>query len=337
MKSNAKNQSSIKQLRQSEPLKRKSLMRMRIIKYGLSNFARNGWLSLAAIAVMSFTLLTVFVAGVATVALNDTIETTKTEKMDLSLYMRPDTPENMLNDLKTSLESESNVTRVDIVSKADAVKKITIDDETRALIEENGEKLEDILPRQVSIHVRDIANIDSMTELVNGDGSLFRPYLDANSLEKQFFQGESQRTVQNMTNLANTVQLIGFILGGVFLVITILVTFNTIRLAIFARRDEIEIEKLIGAEKSYVRGPFLVEAELYGIISAIIALGVGYALIISFVPEVLTGETVSGVSMGLLNQILIGFWPLVVVGVLFVGIMIGSLSARLAVKKYLKY
>jgi cell division transport system permease protein len=140
-----------------------------------------------------------------------------------------------------------------------------------------------------------------------------------------------------MTNLANTVQLIGFVLGGVFLLITILVIFNTIRLAIFARREEIEMEKLIGAERSYVRGPFLIEAELYGIISGVLALGIGYVLVLNFLPAIWTGESAGGISTALLNRVLIGWMPLVAIGMVVLGMIIGNLSARLAVKKYLHY
>jgi cell division transport system permease protein len=340
MKSNQAS-SSVKQLRHSEPLKRRSLMMGRIVKYGISNFARNGWLSVAAIVVMTFTLLTVFVAGAATVTLNDTVESTKIDKLDLPLYLRPDTPVDIQDELKQLLEAETNVAYVTINTKDDNLAKleanVEIDEETRSLIEESGEKLEDILPVYMGIHVRDIADIDSLIAIVNGEDSAYRAFLDVNSYETQFFNGESQKTVQNMANLANMVQMIGFILGGVFLFITILVIFNTIRLAIFARRDEIEMEKLIGAEKSYVRGPFLVEAEIYGIISGVIALGAGYGLIIAFIPAVLTGEAIGGVSTAMLHTVLIGWAPAAAIGMVLIGIIIGNLSARLAVRKYLRY
>ncbi|MDR2524095.1 MAG: hypothetical protein LBC95_00935 [Candidatus Nomurabacteria bacterium] len=341
MRTNQKT-SSVRQLRHSEPMRRRSLMWGRIVKYGVSNFVRNGWLSLAAIVVMTFTLLTVFVAAAATVTLNDTVQTTKVEKMDLALYLRPDTPDDVQNDLKTALEQDKNVAYVEIHSKAENKAKLDasaqIDDETRALIEEDGSNIEDILPIYLSIHVRDIAEIDGLRAMVDGEGSQFKAYQDANSYEKQFFHGENQKTVQNMANLANMAQMIGFILGAVFLFITILVIFNTIRIAIFARRDEIEMEKLIGAEKSYVRGPFLVEAEIYGIISGIFALGGGYALILTILPSVRDGNgATGGISTTLLSTVMIDFMPAVIVGMILVGIIIGNLSARLAVRKYLKY
>jgi cell division transport system permease protein len=261
--------------------------------------------------------------------------------MDLSLYLRPDTPVDVQSELKKDLEAEANVAYVVINSKEDNLARlesqVDIDEATRELIEESGESLSDILPVSIGIHVLEISDIDNLIAIVNGDNSKYQAFLDANSFEKQFFQGDSQKTVQNMTNMANTIQIIGFILGGVFLFITILVIFNTIRLAIFARREEIEMEKLIGAERSYVRGPFLIEAELYGIISGVLALGLGYVLVLSFLPSIWTGEVYGGVSTAALNNIMINLCPLVVIAMIIIGIVIGNLSARLAVKKYLRY
>jgi cell division transport system permease protein len=334
-------QNNIARLRMAQGFDRKFLMWRRAVKYGVSNFSRNIWLSLAAILVMSFTLLIVFVVAAATVSLNDTVALTKIEKMDLSLYLRSDTPENVQENLKADLEASSNVVYVEIVPKADSVDdlkaKVELDDDILAIIEEGGQGLADILPVVAQIHVKDVADIDDITAIVTSDASQYQPFLDANLYGNQFFHGDNQKTVQSMTSLTNTIQMIGLAVGGVFLLITILVIFNTIRLAIFARKDEIEMEKLIGAERSYVRGPFLVEAELYGVISGMVAAAVGYGLVIWAVPAVLDGGSVSGVSLGLLNQVLIGWAWAVVLVMVVLGILIGNISARLAIRKYLHY
>jgi cell division transport system permease protein len=337
----SKSQGNVARLRAAQPLGRKFLMWRRTVKYGVSNFVRNGWLSLAAIAVMTVTLLTVFMAAAATIALNDTVQTTKIEKMNLSLYLRSDTPEEVLTSLTRDLESDPNVAYIQVADKqqnaVDLQQKVDLDDDIRQLIAEGGEDLDDILPLTMGIHVNDVAQIDGIKALVDSEDSPYKAYQDASSYESQFFHGENQKTVQNMTSMANTVQLVGFVLGGVFLFITILVIFNTIRLAIFARRDEIEMEKLIGAERSYVRGPFLIEAELYGIISGVLALAAGYVLVLSFLPAVWTGSSYGGISTSVLNRVMIDFFPAVAAAMVIIGMLIGNLSARLAVKKYLRY
>jgi len=339
---NNNSKSNISRLRMSQGFDRKFLMWRRTFKYGFINFVRNGWLSLASIAVMTLTLLTVFLACAATVALNETVHETKISKMNLALYVKPDIPTKIQEELKTSLEENSNVQWVNIKSKEDSVADLegsgAIDDETKSLITEGGENLEDILPIEVSIHVEDINQTEDLANIVNSENSQFKVWLDPNSYEKQFWNGESQQTVQSVANLANTVQLIGFVLGIVFLVITILVIFNTIRLAIFARKDEIEMEKLIGAEHSYVRGPFLVEAELYGVVSGLLAAIIVYVLIFSFFPAVMTGQgDTGGIEVSMLHTLMVNWSVLVVLGMILAGILVGNVSARLAVRKYLHY
>lgn len=338
MSNSLRSRKNILRLRQSEPLKRRSLMWARIIKYGAVNFLRNGWLSLAAIVVMSFTLLTVFIATAATIVLDDTVEQTKVEKLDLSLYLRPDTPQEIQDELKATLEKDPNVSYVSVSSRQEVAESLdALDEQTRKLIEEDGQDIEAIFPVHFGIHVYDIATTDDLKEIVNGENSKFAAYLAADAFENQFFNENSQATVENMANIANAAQMVGFILAGIFLLITTLVIFNTIRLAIFARRNEIEIEKLIGAERYYVRGPFIVEADIYGIISGVIALVVGYAIILGMVPAVITSETVGGISTAMLHKVLINFAPLVVIGVILLGMLIGHISARFAVRKYLHY
>jgi cell division transport system permease protein len=337
----ANSKSNIARLRTPQGFDRRFLMWRRTLKYGVSNFLRNIWLSLAAILVMSFTLLIVFIVAAATISLNDTVALTKIEKMDLSLYLRSDTPESVQNELKADLSSSPNVVYVEIVPKTASVEdlkaKVDLDDDILAIIEEGGQSLADIFPVVAQIHVRDVGQIDDIISIVSGEGSQYQAFLDANLYGSQFFHSDNQKTVQNMTNLTNTVQIVGLAAGGVFLLITILVIFNTIRLAIFARKDEIEMEKLIGAERSYVRGPFLVEAELYGVISGVISAGIGYGLIIWSVPAVLDGGSVGGVSLDLLNYVLIDWAALVVLAMVVAGILIGNVSARLAIRKYLHY
>jgi cell division transport system permease protein len=111
-----------------------------------------------------------------------------------------------------------------------------------------------------------------------------------------------------------------------------MIIFNTIRMAIFNRRDEIEIMKLIGAEKSFIRGPFIVEASLYGIIAAVVSVGLVYAALVFAGPSISSyGIEVSG-TIKLFSQ-----WPVVIfLSVIFVGIMIGIISSFMAMRRYLK-
>jgi cell division transport system permease protein len=308
-------------------------MRKRVIGRGVANLVRNSWLTIAACIVMSITLLTVFVSMAATLALNGTVDTTKKEKSDLSVFMKNDTPDSILGALEAELKSDSNVDSFKVMSSAEQSGSLEemIDDETKSIINDMDMSTEEMLPVRVSIRVHDIDDVASVTEIVTDD--LYAAYMDPNSYDYQFYNGDNTQIINTINSWAHYTQIGGLVLGGIFLMISVLVIFNTIRMAIFARKEEIEMEKLIGAEKSFVRGPFLVEAELYGIIAGIIATVLGYMILWWAVPILNEAE----VSTGVLTTVAYDNALLVVISVLLVGLIIVELSARLAVRKYLKY
>jgi len=111
-----------------------------------------------------------------------------------------------------------------------------------------------------------------------------------------------------------------------------LIIFNTIRMAIFNRREEIQMMKLIGAESSFIRGPFLVEAIVYGFIGALVASALGYSLLMAVAPSLQEAAIAVGPTIDTLT-IYAGF---IVLGMIVVGAIIGVISSLLATRRYLK-
>src|SRR5690606_22091862 len=91
------------------------------------------------------------------------------------------------------------------------------------------------------------------------------------------FSGERRTAIQNIARWVDFAEKAGFGASLVFIIISSLIVFNTIRMAIFNRKEEIQMMRLIGADSSFIRGPFVVEAVVYGFIAAVLAtvLGVG--------------------------------------------------------------
>jgi cell division transport system permease protein len=111
-----------------------------------------------------------------------------------------------------------------------------------------------------------------------------------------------------------------------------LIIFNTIRMAIFNRKEEIQMMKLIGADKAFIRGPFVVEAVMYGFIAALIATTTGLFGLIALEPKIASyGIAIAGVKKDILM-----YAPLVLLAMISVGSLIGVISSRLAVRRYLK-
>ena len=112
--------------------------------------------------------------------------------------------------------------------------------------------------------------------------------------------------------------------------ISVLIVFNTIRMAVFSRSKEIEIMKLIGATPNYIRGPFLVEASLYGFIAGVMAFCVAYSLLVSLL------SNINGIQTAETVRFFSAHWFLVLIGTIVAGVVIGLLSSLLAMAKYLR-
>lgn len=306
----------------------------RIMKYGTVSFARNIWLSLAAILVMTVTLIVLFITVVAMSALNSTANSMR-EKIDITVYFKPQTSEVTLNEMAETMRADSNVRSVEISTSEQEMAKVfvenaddeaisaTLNDETmRALILESIQSL-------MRIKVYDTEDLASVKAIVNND-PVFQKNLDP---DKETSYDANRSEIDTINSWARVARYGGIAASAVFLIISVLVIFNTIRMAIFSRREEIYMMKLVGADNNFVRGPFLIEAQLCGIISGAIAATLGYFIVNKAEPALISyGIDLSEVQavLGSSNLVLVF---LVVIGI---GIFVGTLSAALAIKKYLK-
>jgi len=125
---------------------------------------------------------------------------------------------------------------------------------------------------------------------------------------------------------------VGIIVSVVFVAISTLIIFNTIRMAIFNRREEIQMMKLIGAERSFIRGPFIVEAVVYGFFAAVLASGIGMSLFVLARPALEAADVSVTQTMNLLTA----YAGFVLLGMIIIGAIIGIVSSLLATRRYLK-
>lgn len=306
----------------------------RIMKYGASSFTRNIWLSIAATLVMTVTLVILMITIGASLILNATAETMR-EKIDITIFFTPGTPQETLVEMANIMVADSNVRSVEVADS---------ETEYRDFIDDNRDNAELLsalddpdmynlmlgtMQATMRVKVTDPNNLDSVKYIVENT-PIFVENLDA---DKKPTYSVNQAEIETINSWATIAKNGGLILGAVFLVISILVIFNTIRMAIFSRREEIYMMKLVGADLSFIRGPFLVEAQICGIISGLLATTlavVGFR----FIEPNLSGYgiNVSSVSNLLESNMLIAVYGIMIV----IGMTIGTISARLAMQKYLK-
>ena len=273
MENKAIKKNSKKSLRMMQKNRSKNFVRKkaRVVKYGTKGFGRNIWLSTAATIVMAFTLIILFITIAASVVLSQTAEMMK-EKIDITIYIKPETSEEILGELTDILKTDENTKSVEVSNSKEEYEKFLAENEgNEEILEIMDEELTAIMISKMQatmrVKVYDVDNLDSIKELV-ATNLEFQEYLDE---EKSPTYDVNQVEIQTITSWANIARMGGIILAAIFLVISVLIIFSTIRMAIFSRREEIYMMKLVGADKGFVRGPFLVEAEICGIIAGGIA------------------------------------------------------------------
>ncbi len=319
---------TMRKTRKHHPLREEG----RIIKYGASGFTRNFWLSSAATAVMSITLIILFATVVASVILTNTAEMMR-DKIDITIYFKPVTSRETLDELTEIISSDSNTKSVVTSDSKEEYEKFLAenagsDEIINVLDDEMKELMISKMQATMRIKVYNVDNLDSIKDLVETN-EVFQKYLDD---EKQPTYDVNQAEIATITSWARIARTGGIILAVVFLVISILIIFSTIRMAIFSRREEIYMMKLVGADRRFIRGPFLVEAELCGVLAGLIAATTSYFGFMWLAPRLsnygINVDEIVGILQS--NKLIIMF--LIFIGI---GIIIGRVSSRLAVSKYL--
>ncbi|MBQ2622888.1 permease-like cell division protein FtsX [Candidatus Saccharibacteria bacterium] len=306
--------------------------RARIVKYGTRGFSRNIWLSTAATVVMSVTLIILFVTVVASVILTNTAEMMK-DKIDITIYFKPTTSQQNLDKLSTEIKKDSNVKSVETSTAEQEYEKFLIEngdsEEILNILDDEMTKMM-IAKMQATMRIKvyNIDNLDSIKNMVEND-ELFKQFTDE---EMPPTYDVNRAEINTITSWARMARTGGIILAAVFLVISILIIFSTIRMAIFSRREEIYMMKLVGADRSFIRGPFLIEAEICGVIAGVAAATISYFGFRFLSPRLanygINVDTINGVLES--NQLIIVFLVFIAAGVI-----IGRVSAWLAVSRYL--
>lgn len=295
----------------------------RIIHYGFVNFWRNAAPSAATVAIMVIAL-SVFSGLILFGVVTESAITSIQNKIDISVYFKTSVPEDEILNVKRSLESLAEVKEIEYVSASEALERFKerhADDETisRALNELTVNPLQPSL----NIKARKPEQYASIAE-----------YLSAPNLSRYFDKVtyfENQVVIDRLVTIINNVNRLGLALTVILAVVAGLVVFNTIRLAIYSNREEIGIMRAVGASNAFVRGPYMIEGVIAGVISAVSSLLV-VAPIVYFVSPYFS---VFIPGLNLFQYFYTNIFNLLFYQLLF-GILIGALSSFIAVRRYLR-
>ena len=298
----------------------------RIFKSGFRNTFRNAWLSTAATAIMVMTLLVMTFFAFSTIFVRTQLAEVK-NKIDLTVFLNDDASADSIKDFQSKILSFDNVKSVQFVTKADALNQLANSSSDGKQLAQSANEIGNPLPASFEVKLKSVEQISDTNSKIRS--------ADENHVvtDTSYDNRDDNRkgVVENVIKISNAIAKIGLVLSVVFLVIALLVIFNTIRMAIFTRREEIEIMKLVGATKWFIRGPFLVEGSMYGVFGAVIAT----VLLIPFTRAV-SPFLIDKLNAGATLNYFVGHAFFVILGLLLTGVVIGAVSSWLAISRHLK-
>lgn len=315
-------------LRTKQSSRRRLITFRRIIRYGISNFFRNAWLSVASTLIMTVALLIVLVALVASKTLTSTVEVLR-DTVEMSIYVKGDIDEVSIKAIKNNLESLTSVREVQYVSPGEAKQETA----EQAGYDEGTIKAfnysKNVLPGTFRIQIENINDPSELERFVS-ENEVYKKF---DSGDPPSFSSERRAAIDKIAQVSKFIEKFGLLAIGVFLIIAILFVFNTIRMAIFNRKSEIYMMRLIGAEHSFIRGPFIVEAIMIGLFAGVVSTITLYAVL-----SLINREKVLnyGIMIDQALDMMHHNWPLILLGVCLLGSFVAIISSLLATRRYLK-
>lgn len=303
---------------------------VRIVKAGAINFVRNASLAVAAMAVMVVTLTIILFSLVTNATFSNTIAQI-TEQINISVFLNNDVTDAQAQQFADAIRKQPNVAKVDYLNKQAAFQSFLKQNAGNTSVIQAAQQATNPVPATIHVFPSDLNKIKPIQQFLVKPGNAKLQTKDSPS-----YQGDRKEAIDNITHATNVLREIGIVAVILFAVISALIIFNTIQMAIFNRRDEIQIMRLLGASTNYIRGPFIVESIIYGILAAAISVLIVHAAFVA------ASSALQASSLGLLDinyahvyfvNHFVGFLTLQMA----IGMILGAASSTIATRRYLKF
>ena len=296
------------------------------VKESLVSFKRNWVMSLGAIITIYLSLLLVGVSVGSGMLLGQVVQSVE-EKVSIRVFLKDGAAPEDVDALQATLVADPNVSNVSYTSKEKA-----LEDFRATIVQDNPEIVDQIegnpLPASLDIDLVDPRNVMTVVSAIKADPTFIKVADRPDDPEKSLKYG--QQIVNQLFAVTRIMRLVSAAFIAMLGVISLIFISNAIRLAIYARRKEIGIMRLVGASNWFIRTPFLMEGVIQSLIGALLAIvtlgGVWFYVLpaakdlLPFLPISLEGAAAVQVSLILI----------------FGGIVIGLLGSGVALRRYLK-
>jgi cell division transport system permease protein len=300
----------------------------RIVTAGLRGFYRNRTVSLSSIFILTITLSIITAFYLFHAIFGYTLDQV-TQKVDVRIYFTTDASEDQISDVKARLMGLPQVKSVTYTSREQALEefrqKHSGDQLTLQALDELGANP---FGASLSVVAKDTSQYQAIADqLTSGSGLLGTASASVDKIN--YYQ--LKESIDKLNNIIGWTNTVGFWLSMIFILMSCMIVYNTIRLAIFVYRDEIAVMKLVGASNMFIRGPFIVEAILYALSATFITLIMFYPATIWVTKKTVFFFEGLNIHTYFLTHIL------QLIGILLLsGVILAVISSLLAVRKYLQ-
>jgi cell division transport system permease protein len=297
----------------------------RIIKFSFQDIVRNIWLSLVTIIILVLALFTVNMLLIVQVVGQTAVNAVK-EKIDINLFLKASADETQILALKAKISTLDEVKDVQYISREQALENFKQNHQDSPEILEALQQIGQN-PLTPSLIIKP-KNLDSFNNLINKLNSI-----DTDIIESRNFTNY-QSMLDKINRITAKVREAGLALSGIFIFITLLVIYNSVRVAIYTHRHEIMIMRLVGASRWFIQMPYLLSSIIYTLIGVIIIMLIFYPFLSLLQPYLETFFVGYG-NINLLTYFYGNAFKLF--GLQFVGAaLINLVASYLAVRKYSK-
>ena len=299
----------------------------RIIIGGLTSFYRNKTVSLSSVAILTTTLMIIGIFFFFRGIFDYTLAGIK-DKVDIKIYLKTNASDIQMNNLKNKIMALPQVKSLTLTSSTNALiqfrEKHKSDQITVQALEEIG-----VNPfgATFSILAHNTTDYDIIANSLNSDSSFLG---ETSSIVDKINYFQLKNSIDRLNNIIGFINTVGYWISLLFIIISAMIIYNTTRLAIFVFKDEISVMRLVGASNMFIRGPFLIESMIYGIIASLITIILFYPLTYYLAQKTIVFFSGLNIYTYYLNNIFSLFLLL-----LISSLILTIVSSYLAVRKYL--
>jgi len=243
---------------------------LRVIKFSLQDLVRNVWLSVITVVIIALALLSVNLLLIVKVLGSAAISAVEA-KVDISLYLKSDAEESRILDLKNRISGLDSVKEVTYISKQAAIEsfrdKHKNDPEILQALLELGRNP---LSPSLAIKPKDVNNYEDLIVSLNK--------MDGQLIESKNFD-DHKAMLAKINNITDKASRAGLIISLLFILITVLVVYNAVCVAIYTHKREIGIMKLVGASTWFIRAPYLISGIIYACLGVAVIIAILYPLL----------------------------------------------------------